>query len=196
VGISRCSRCREGWRITPKRGVDERVGAVSVEEIERAELVEGTTMAMVERTTSARCAERVSDVRVVVTTSTATTSAGWIVRVAVDRVAEGATRYWCSRLLSSTAALAWVGPLAGVGIVAVACWSWSPVFPHTGRAVCGTVWLLRIQVACRSHMWVSLWLLHVHMGGDDNVSWGCEFFPCGYMTPHALVTLWGSVGDA
>ena len=160
-----------------------------MDEIEGAVVVERTTMTGVERTTSARWAERVSDV------STAT-STRWTVRVAVARVDVGATGYWCSRMLSSTAALAWVGPLAGVGIVAVACWSWSPVFPHTGRAVCGTVWLLRIEVACRSHMWMSLWLLHVHMGGDDNVSWGCEFFPCGYMTPHALVTLWGSVGDA
>jgi hypothetical protein len=166
---------------------------VLMEEIEGAGLEERTWMAAA---ASTRWAERVSDVRVVVTTGTATSTV-WTERVAGVRVAVEAT---------GTGAVACFHPrLPWLGLVPlprltrwprhvgrfVACvhtyQSWPYGVVRFKRCVwrygCCAVWS-RVVVTCgcrygrRMFTWAVMTLSV--MGG--------EFFPSGYMTPRALMT--------
>ena len=101
-----------------------------------------------------------------------------VVRVAVEATGTGVVACFHPRLIC----LGWIPWqwLAVLGLDTLAVW------PHIRRVIdCQSgvvwrrsrqyVWLLRSVVSCHSRMWVSLGWLHVHMGGDENVSWGCEF---------------------
>lgn len=101
-----------------------------------------------------------------------------VVRVAVEATGTGVVACFHPRLIC----LGWIPWqwLAVLGLDTLAVW------PHIRRVIdCQSgvvwrrgrqyVWLLRSVVSCQSRMWVSLGWLHVHMGGDENVSWGCEF---------------------